>query len=129
MTATDLVPLTAAFRERLGVDRTTAAAQVVYTIALHPVAMSAEAEQLNPLGTGVLGGPAYVLGRHFRRRGDLRRKHGQRRPKWPARRAHGNRAAGHCRPLRGALPRAQPIVRSLGIRAMRLKKRLARHVQ
>lgn len=52
VTATDLVPLTAAFRERLAADRTTAAAQVVYTIASHPVAMSGEAEQLNPLGTG-----------------------------------------------------------------------------
>jgi purine nucleosidase len=50
VTATDLVPLSAAFRQRVATDRTTAAANIVYTIASAHLLMSGEAEQLNPPG-------------------------------------------------------------------------------
>jgi inosine-uridine nucleoside N-ribohydrolase len=49
--ATSLVPLDRPFRERLAADRSTPAANVVYSMASDPLLMSAEAEQFNPQGT------------------------------------------------------------------------------
>jgi inosine-uridine nucleoside N-ribohydrolase len=51
--ATKYVPLTEAFRQRLAADRTTPAADTVYTMASNPVLVGAEADNQGPDSQGV----------------------------------------------------------------------------
>jgi inosine-uridine nucleoside N-ribohydrolase len=51
--ATKAVPLTEAFRQRLGADRTTPAADSVYTMASNPLLVGAEADNQGPNSQGV----------------------------------------------------------------------------
>jgi purine nucleosidase len=51
--ATKAVPLTEAFRQRLGADRTTPAAECVYTMASNPLLVGAEADNQGPDSQGM----------------------------------------------------------------------------
>ena len=51
--ATKAVPLTEVFRQRLGADRTTPAAECVYTMASNPLLIGAEADNQGPDSQGI----------------------------------------------------------------------------
>jgi purine nucleosidase len=51
--ATKAVPLTEAFRQTLGMDRTTPAAECVYTMASNPLLVGAEADNQGPNSQGI----------------------------------------------------------------------------